>query len=110
MRTLKFNVQDQIITRDPNCDFSNLVPGTEGYLQAEFTFSKEWDSCSGKVAAFYSPIGVEFPPQIIKNNTCMIPAEACARRNFMIKVIGKGADGYRLTTNDVLVTQTGGAV
>ena len=40
MRTLKFIVEGQIIKQDPNCDFSNLVPGTEGYLRAEFSFSR----------------------------------------------------------------------
>lgn len=109
MRTLKFIVQDQIITKDPNCDFSNLVPGTEGYLQAEFTFSKEWNACS-KVAAFYSPMGYEYPPQMIEDTTCMIPAEACAKRNFGIKIFGKGPNGFKITTDTVVVSQTGGAV
>lgn len=109
MRTLKFNVQDQIIARDPECDFSNLVPGTSGYLQAEFKFSKEWDGCV-KVAAFLSPMGNEYPPQIIANDVCMIPAEACAKREFGIKVIGKGSNGFKITTDTVVVKQTGGAV
>ena len=39
MRTLKFIVEGQIIKQDPSCDFTNLVPGTEGYLRAEFSFS-----------------------------------------------------------------------
>lgn len=38
MRTLKFIVDEQIIRQDPNCDFSNLVPGSKGYLQAYFHF------------------------------------------------------------------------
>ena len=28
MRTLSFIVDKQIITKDPECDFSNLIPGT----------------------------------------------------------------------------------
>lgn len=28
MRTLSFIVDKQIIRKDPECDFSNLVPGT----------------------------------------------------------------------------------
>ena len=39
MRTLKFIVDGQILRQDPTCDFSNIVPGTEGYLIAEFAFS-----------------------------------------------------------------------
>ena len=40
MRTLKFVVDKQIIKQNPDCDFSGLVPGTDGYLQAEFSFSR----------------------------------------------------------------------
>ena len=109
MRILRFKVDDQIITRDPDCDFSNLVPGTEGYLQAEFSFSKEWVG-STKVAAFYSKLGKEYTPQVLKDGrTCIIPAEACAKRDFFIRVVGKRG-GYKIVTNKVEVNQTGGKV
>lgn len=106
MRTLKFKVENQIITKDPKCDFSGLVPGTEGYLQAEFSFSSEWDDCV-KVASFRSFMGKEYPPKIIAENVCMIPTEALARRSFKIQIIGQGRD-KRLKTNQVIVDQNGG--
>lgn len=107
MRTLRFIVEDQIIKADPNCDFSDLVPGTEQYLQAEFSFSGKWKDCT-KVAGFYSMLGKEYPPQVLKDGkTCMIPSEACAKRSFKIQVIGKN-DKLKLTTNKVTVSQTGG--
>lgn len=107
MRTLRFIVDGQIITQDPNCDFSNLVPGTEGYLQAEFRFSSEWTRCK-KVAAFYSITGEELTPQpLTDQNTCVIPSDALKRRNFKIRVLGKSSE-YMLTTDKVLVQQTGG--
>ena len=107
MRTLRFIVEDQILTRDPNCDFDNLVPGTEGYLRAEFLFSPEWNG-SKKVAAFYSTMGREYPPQVLKDGkTCMIPVEACSKQSFAIHVIGK-KDGYKILTNKVTVSQMGG--
>lgn len=109
MRTLKFIVDKQIIKRDPNCDFKNLVPGTEGYLQAEFSFSPEWQGCK-KVAAFFSPMGAEYPPQVLEDGkTCMIPSEALEGRRFKIQVLGK-KDGFKLTTNKVTVSQNGGKV
>lgn len=108
MRILKFVVHDQIIEKDPECDFENLVPGTEGYLRADFSFSPEWDGCV-KAAAFYSMMGTEYPPQfLIKGTYCIIPAEALKRREFKIQVIGKGTDGKRLTTNKLVVSQDGG--
>lgn len=45
MRTLKFNTVGQTLRKNPDCDFSDLVSGTEGYLNAEFDFSSEWFGC-----------------------------------------------------------------
>lgn len=110
MRTLKFIVDGQIITQDPNCDFTNLVPGSEGYLQAHFFFSPEWKGFA-KVASFYSIMGREFEPQIIKNGqTCVIPAEALQRHKFRVRVIGRNNTGMKIITNTVEVYQDGGGV
>lgn len=107
MRTLKFIVNDQIITKDPSCDFSGLVPGTEEYLQAHFSFSPEWKGCV-KVATFYSLMGHEYPPQVLTDGaTCMIPAEALKKRIFKIQVVGK-RDELKILTNKVIVDQNGG--
>jgi hypothetical protein len=107
MRTLKFIIDGQIITPDPNCDFSGLVPGTEGYIQASFSFSSEWKGCA-KVAGFYSMMGEEYEPQNISDGqTCMIPPEALARQKFKIRVIGRRRDGLKLTTNKATVSQRG---
>lgn len=106
MRTLKFKVEGQIITKDPECDFSNLVPGTTGYLRAEFTFSEEWDN-TVKVAAFWRN-GNECPPQILKDGrSCIIPDEALTSRQFKISVLGKN-NNKKLTTNKIEVVQNGG--
>ena len=106
MRTLKFIVEGQTIKPDPKCDFSGLIPGTAGYLRAEFTFSKEWVS-TPKVVAFYSRLGNEYPPQALKNGkTCTIPAEALRKRIFKIQVLGKNG----LVTNRLEIDQKGGAV
>lgn len=109
MRTLKFNVNGQNIALDPNCDISSLVPGTSGYVRAEFSFSKEWDDCV-KVAAFYSNLGREFEPQILKNGkVCEIPIEALKKSVFKIKVLGQKT-GYTICTNKITVYQKGGTV
>lgn len=109
MRILKFIVEDQIIKQDPNCDFSKLVPGSEGYLFAEFVFSPVWEGAV-KVATFHSPMGREYPPQAIYDtNRCMIPAEALTHKKFKVGVIGKKGN-IRLTTNKVTVIQDGGAI
>lgn len=106
MRTLKFIIDKQIIKKDPECDFSNIVPGTSGYLKAEFSFSSEWDKTI-KVAAFYRN-GHECSPMLLKDGkSCIIPAEALTGRRFGIKILGK-ADSIRLTTNIIEIVQNGG--
>lgn len=107
MRTLKFIVDKQIITPDPSCNFDGLIPGTVGYLQAEFSFSREWRDCT-KVVAFWSPFGREYPPQVLEDGrTCLIPTEALAKQSFKIQVIGQRED-YKLVTNKLLIKQNGG--
>lgn len=109
MRTLKFVVDGLKIEKDPNCDFDNLVPGTEGYLQAVFSFSSEWQGCN-KVAAFFSMTGKEYEPQILEDGkSCIIPAEALKKRRFKIQVLGK-KEGFGLVTSKVTVSQNGGKV
>lgn len=107
MRTLKFIVDKQIISQNPACDFTGLFPGSEGYLQAEFSFSPEWNG-STKVAAFYSNLGREYPPQLLEDGrTCMIPVEALQKRKFKIQIIGQQGD-IKLTTNKLTISQNGG--
>lgn len=104
MRTLKFIVNNQLIERDPECDFSGLVPGTEEYLEAEFSFSPEWNNCL-KVVSFVSMFGKEYEPKVLTNgNTCVIPAEALKRRSFKLRVLGK-KDQFRIVTDYITVTQ-----
>lgn len=106
MRTLKFKVMGMTLVRDDQCNFDGLVPGSEGYIQAEFSFSPDWDGCV-KVAAFYSMFGKEYPPQELKDDKCLIPAEALSKRSFKIQVLGK-KQGYRLLSSKVTVNQNGG--
>lgn len=107
MRTLKFIVKGQIITQDPDCDFEGLVPGSEGYLAAEFEFSPEWDGCA-VVAGFYSALGSEYRPQVLTyGRKCIIPKEALEKKTFKVSVMGK-RDGVKLVTNKVTVNQNGG--
>lgn len=109
MRTLKFIVDGQIIKQDPDCDFSGLVPGTEGYLKAEFKFSNDWNGCA-KAAGFFSKLGKEYTPQILEDGeSCIIPSEVLKKSEFQIKIVGK-SDSVSLTTNKVLVKQNGGVL
>lgn len=107
MRTLRFFVDGPTIKPDPTCDFSGLFLSKNSNVCAEFVFSSEWNGMT-KVAAFWSMLDEEYEPQIIdENNTCIIPTEAFIRATFKIQALGiKGSK--KLSTNKLVVLQTGG--
>lgn len=107
MRTLKFDVDCLLITQSEGCDFDNLISGTEGYLQAEFSFSKEWDGFV-KAAEFDIGAGRKVAVILEDGTTCMIPSEATKRRAFGVRVVGKKGDDQRLVTCKIVVVQNGG--
>ena len=107
MRTLRFIVNGNTIKPDPNCDFSGLFPGREPHVNAEFEFSKEWQSCI-KVVGFWSMLDAEYTPQQLEDGfSCMIPTEALERPAFKMQVFG-GRKGINLQTNKIVILQAGG--
>lgn len=107
MRTLRFLVDGETIKQDPTCDFSGLFSDKDSGVCAEFIFSSEWND-KVKVAAFWSMLDREYEPQALNDkNACVIPKEALGRASFKIQVLGvRGSE--RLTTNKLVVLQTGG--
>ena len=103
MRTLKFRVAGQKIDKDPACDFSGLVPGTSGYLRAEFQFDEEWNGC--RKAAVFTKFSQDYPVPII-NGSCEIPAETLSWKSWEVRVVGE-RDGYRITTGKIQIRQEG---
>lgn len=106
MRTLRFIVDGQTVKQDSTCDFSGLFLNKDSGVCAEFIFSSEWND-KIKVAAFWSMLDREYEPQALDNNTCIIPVEAFSKASFKIQVLGIGGR-ERLTTNKLVVLQTGG--
>lgn len=101
MRTLKFIITAQNIQKDPDCDFSGIVAGTEGYLQAEFLFSEEWAGC--RMAAVFRCLGKEYA-QPVKNGRCEIPADALTWDRFSVRLVGQ-KENYRITTDELIIQQ-----
>lgn len=101
MRVLDFDVNRQIISKSPGCDFSGLVAGTSGYLKARFNFSREW---SGYLrVAVFTCRGVEEPRPLI-GNMCDVPSEVLLGDSFKVTVVGKRGDDM-LTCNTTTVIQ-----
>ena len=103
MRSLNFIAMGQNLQKDPVCDFSGLVKGSKGYLQAHFSFDAEWSGC-GKVAVF-TRLGKEYPAKL-SADICMIPEEALSYSRFNVHVVGV-RDGFRIQTNDLKIEQEG---
>lgn len=104
MRTLEFNVQKQRLLKKPGCDFSGLVAGSVGYLQAKFNLSEdEWSKCEIKIARFWID-EQEHAKTLDDNNCCIIPPEALIGSRFGVSVIG-AAPGYQIETNKIYVRQ-----
>ena len=106
MRVLKFIVDETTIKPDPDCDFTGLFPGQMERVVADFTFTPDWKS-RVKVAAFWSIMGKEFPPQVInEEGLCEIPNEALAKVAFKVQVLGKHRD-KKVETNQLTIYQSG---
>jgi hypothetical protein len=108
-RFLRFEVIDQRIRKQEDCDFSCLVAGSEGYLQAKFYFDpEEWeDSAYIRIASFWvdSPYGLqEFSVKLDDNNCCSIPKEVLKSDRFYVSVTVAG-ENYKVTTNKIKITQ-----
>ncbi|WP_270289631.1 hypothetical protein [Enterocloster citroniae] len=97
MRTLRFRVSGQELTRAPGCDFSNIIAGTSGYLQTAFEFGPDWDG-TVRVAAFY-----------IRDGVCIVPDEITPCDQFKIGVVGQRENGQRITTNLITIKQERGS-
>jgi hypothetical protein len=107
MQVLRFIVDGDNITLDPTCDSTGLFPGAEDRVRAEFSFSKEWES-RVKVAAFWSIMDKEYPPQAINSDgTCEIPSEALAKVAFKVQVLGGKKNRPIVRTNEVTIYQRG---
>lgn len=108
MRVLEFVVDGQILTKNPSCDFENIVSGTEGYLRAHFSFSPEWNG-TVKAASFWRGKR-ECTPQLLKDGcSCVISADALTGSSFGVSIVGKKGEQV-IYTDRVEVKQKGGAL
>ena len=103
MRILEFNVDKQRLSKRPGCDFSGLVAGSVGYLQAKFYFQDDWNRCSTKIGRFW--LGdEEYAKKLDDNNSCEIPPEVLTSKKFEVSALGAAPD-YRIETNKISVRQ-----
>ena len=102
MRVLKFIVNRQRMSKDPNADFQNIVAGSVGYLYASFDMSSDWNGCM-VVAHFTGDDKEDFMPVI--NGKCSIPDEVLTGRFFTVQLIGTSGDDFKIISTRELVLQ-----
>lgn len=102
MRTLRFCVSGQKLSRNPESDFSGIIRGSKGFLQCSFNLSKEWSGC--KIAASFWHYDKEIDAAPVINGTCMIPDSVTDYREFEVSLVGV-REGYRITTNRARIEQ-----
>ena len=85
---LKFNVKNQIITRE---DAFPVVADSRDYLKASFQFSEEWQ---GDITAIFGFCG-EFYSVLLKDGGCDVPWEVIKTPAFTVSVVC----GDRITAN-----------
>lgn len=101
MRELKFIVNGMNMEKSNECDFSNIVKGTKGYLKAVFDLSDEWKDCS--IAASFFQNGKEYPRMLI-GNECTIPEQALKDNCFFVQLTGM-KENFTIKTIKVLINQ-----
>lgn len=97
-RTLEFAVKGQQIT----CDYAipEAVNESREYLHAHFTVDEAWSGLT-IFALFYNRVCAAEPIELDETMTCAVPAVVLEKpvSEFLVGLVGYGANGYRLTTD-----------
>lgn len=103
MRTLKFKIKDQRLSKDG--DFSLIVKGTKNYLRCLFTFDDpNWNGLR-KIAVFENRKNGESAVFLERDNSCNVPNEVTDENYFKVKVVGANGSTQQIITNKILISQ-----
>lgn len=91
---MKIKVVNQRLYLEP----PETAEGTREYLRAEFSFSEEWDGMTK--TAFFRGADGENHPKLLKDDTCIVPAEALAASG-RVGVSVSGTLGDMVITTDI---------
>lgn len=91
---MKIKVVNQRLYLEP----PETAEGTREYLKAEFSFSEGWDGMTK--TAFFRGADWENHPKLLKDDTCIVPAEALAAPG-RVGVSVSGTRGETIITTDI---------
>lgn len=104
MKILRFIVKGQLIKKDPESSFNQMVAGSSNYYIAEFDMDAAWTGYSC-LAHFESDNYEKYEPII--DGQVIFPEEVLQYKRFYVSVIGRKDDSI-LLTNKNRVIQIGG--
>lgn len=103
MRELKFIVDGQKLTKSKECDFENIVRGTNNYLRLTFFFSREWSGMV-KVVELTNISGVKVI-EPLSGNTFAVPGIVTGDSIIKVKLYGMKKTGEQIASNEILIKQ-----
>ena len=110
MRTLELTVTEEnsieyiVSLRDPVLSRTQVgLP-----MRMKINFPPSWDRAA-KVMAFYTRDHKECTPQVIENDSCVVPLEALKDLVFFVEILGK-KNGITMKTNRASIFQTNGGL
>lgn len=104
MKFLRFIVKGQMIKKDPNSPFYQMVSGSSNYYIAKFSMDAAWTGFAC-LAHFEADGAEEYVP--IKYGKVIFPEKILQHKTFTVQVIGRKKDTI-LLTNKNKVIQIGG--
>lgn len=104
MKSLRFIVKGQMIKKDPDSPFYQMVAGSSNYYIAKFSMDAAWTGFAC-LAHFEADGDEEYVP--IKYGKAIFPENILKYKSFTVQVIGRKNDTI-LVTNKNKVIQIGG--
>lgn len=104
MRELKFIVDGQKLTKSKECDFENIVRGTNNYLRLTFFFSREWSGMV-KVVEITNVSGVKVI-EPLSGNTFAVPGIVTGDSIIKVKLYGMNKKGDQIVTDTMIINQS----
>jgi hypothetical protein len=101
MRELHFDVAGQLLRRNKQCDFENIVRGSDNYLCLVFHFNQEWQGTK-RVISFYDVDGKQ-TNEIIQDRVT-VPVDVTHGSMFYFELTGK-SNKTRIVTNRTYIEQ-----
>ena len=102
MRELHFDVAGQLLRRNKQCDFENIVRGSDNYLCLVFHFDNDWRETK-RVISMYDVDGNQINES--EQDKATVPVSVTHGSMFYFELTGK-SNKTRITTNRMYIEQT----